>query len=366
MARGTAKFDSAILQRLRATREVGGHLLSATELAKLLGTSKARVLAYEAGSSVPEPGRIRELAQIFRVHPRELYEPTRGRYDQIKDLRSYAGLTAAELAAQIGVSRTTYRDIETLAILPVRDDGTLPLRLSEALGIPLRMVHRSLDHHPVAADRRAAIAKHLTSIFDRAHVQYQPAVVDPNEAPLVEITELLRRPTSVVCRLVNHELGLYRNLLKRHAIASLSVAYAQSAKAAEDAAREGEVLERQITEHPVRAASTLVRFLAEAMTSQQWRTVVTLLEAGSVWAPEQAEHEEAQVWQALSARGIVVAERERASTSDGVRMIITAEGWRRSVQQAPLYGCLYPRVASPRLSTRTPTRAHRPQAPYAA
>ncbi|MYZ35974.1 MULTISPECIES: helix-turn-helix transcriptional regulator [unclassified Streptomyces] len=356
MARGTAKFDAKILQGLRASREVDGRKLSAADLARLLGTSKARVLAYEAGTSVPEPGRIREIAQVFRVHSRELYEPTRGRYDQIRDLRSYAGLTATQLAARIGVSRATYRDIEALAILPARDDGTLPLRLSEALGIPLSMVHRALDHHPEAAARRAAIAERLTEIFDRAHVQYQPAVVNPDEPLLVEITSMLRRSSGVVCRLVNHELGLYRNLLRRLAVVRLSVAYAQSVKAAEEAGREGDRLEELIIEHPVRAASNLVRFLAEAMTSQQWRTAVVLLETGSAWAPESADQEETQVWEVLVARGIVSVERERSAFADGVRVSITPEGWRRCTQQAPLYGCLYPRIASPRVSRPAPRR----------
>lgn len=136
MARGTARFDAGILRKLRASRKVDGRHLSAAELARLLKTSKARVLAYEQGTSVPEPKRVAQMAQVFNVHPRELYQARTGKADQIKDLRCYAGLTAAELAKAVGVSRTTYRDVERLAILPARDDGTLPLKIAEALGLP--------------------------------------------------------------------------------------------------------------------------------------------------------------------------------------------------------------------------------------
>ncbi|MGK5451272.1 helix-turn-helix domain-containing protein [Streptomyces radiopugnans] len=354
MTRGAAKFDPQILKKLRASREVGGRTLSAAELAGLLKTSKARVLAYESGRSVPEPGRIRQIAQIFGVHPRELYEPARGRPEQIRDLRSYAGFTAAEIAEHLGVSRATYRDIERQGILPTRDDGTLPLRLADALRVPLSMIHRALDHHPVAAQRREAITAHLQVLFDRAHEQYQPAVVNPDEAELLEITKLLRRPVTVVCRLVNHELALYRSMLKRLQVANVNVAYAQSAKAAEEASKSGAALEAAIVERPVRAASTLVRFLAEAMTSQQWRTMVYLLEHGSAWAVVPSLDEETdQAWNGLIARGFVTEDRERQVT-DGKRMNLTYEGWRRCSQQAPLYGCLYPRVAAPRARARPP------------
>jgi transcriptional regulator with XRE-family HTH domain len=317
----------------------------------MLGTSKARVLAYEAGTSIPEPRRIQQIARIFRVHPRELHAPIRGRYVQLKDLRSYAGLTAAELAEQVGVSRATYRDIETKAILPVRDDGTLPLRLSEALDIPLRMIHRALEHHPVAAERRLAIGEYLKGIFDRAHVQYEPAVVNPDEPHLLEITTLLRRPASVVCRLVNHELGGYRALLRRHAISRLDVAYAQSAKAADEASRQGAAIEEAIIARPLRAAATLAGFLAEAMTSQQWRTVVNLMDTGHAWSFDgtgPTDGDEAEVWRVLIARGVVSADRGGAFP-EGVKMTMTSTGLRRCMQEAPLYGCLYPRIASPRL-----------------
>lgn len=351
MARGTAKFDPKILQKLRAGREVEGRRLSAADLAQMLGTSKTRVLAYESGRSVPEPGRIAQLAKIFRVHPRELYEPSKGRHDEIRDLRCYAGLTAAELAEQLGVSRATYRDIERMAILPARDDGTLPLRLADALHIPLPMIHRALDNHPVAAERREAIAGHLTEIFVRAHVQYQPAVVNPDEPVLVEITTLLRRPASVVCRLVNHELTLYRRLIKRRGGLELSVAYAQSARAAADASAEAEDIEATIARYPSYAASTLVRFLAEAMTSQQWQTMVLLMEQGFAWVAPSDDEESAQMWGGLMARRFVTEDRV---TPEGTRMAITKEGWRRCNQYLHHYACLYPRVSAPRVRFTRP------------
>ncbi|MET9607019.1 helix-turn-helix transcriptional regulator [Streptomyces sp. NPDC006512] len=355
MARGTAKFAPDILKQLRASRQVDGRLLSAADLAERLKTSKARVLAYEAGTSTPEPGRIIQIAQVFAVHPRELYEPNRVQREQIRDLRCYAGLTADELAKCLNISRAAYRDIERHATLPVRDDGTLPLRLAEALKIPLPMIHRALDNHPVAQQRREAIAGHLQEIFARASEAYRPAVVNPDETALLAIAALLRRPASVVCRLVNHELNNYRFRLKRLEIARLDEAYAQTPRFAADARKRASRTKDIIKAQPLHSATVLVRFLAEAMTSQQWRIMVTVLEHGHVWVNSSPSDEEAaEAWRGLSARGFVVAELERPS-GEPSRMLITQEGWDRCVEHAARYGCLYPRIAAPP-PLRTPPR----------
>lgn len=351
MARGAAKFDAAILRKLRASREVGGRLLSAADLAKLLRTSKARVLAYELETSVPEPGRVREIAKIFKVNPRELYQARPGGHvDQLRDLRCYAGLTAAQLAVAIGLSRTTYRDIETLAILPARDDGTLPLRMATALDLPLGMIHRALDHHPAAAERRATIAQLLIEVFKRAGVVHHPALINPDDELLLGIAEQLRRPASVVCRLVNHDLGRYRDLLRRHEIAKVNLAYAQGGRQAQAKAKELEILSQDIDRRPHTAASAQLRFLAEAMNAQQWRTVVDLLYRNGRVAYDFDASENLtdpiirNDWDGLLARGFVAVER---GNGGGAVLYVTGRGLTECRNQRAYYECLYPRVIAP-------------------
>ncbi|MFI6125414.1 helix-turn-helix domain-containing protein [Streptomyces sp. NPDC051064] len=354
VARGTAKFAPSILRKLRESREVEGRLLSAAELARLLKTSKARVLAYEQGTSTPEPGRVVQMARIFAVPPRELYQASEGVPDQIRDLRCYAGLTAAELAAQVGVSRTTYRDVERLAILPARDDGTLPLKLSEALGLPLGMIHRALDNHPAAAERRIAIAEQLSELFQRADTPHQAAQVSPDEEPLLKIAELLHRPASVVCRLVNYDLTRYRELLRRRAVAQVNQAYAQTPRAAQKLTREIADLTKDIRVRPFAAAATQLRFLAEAMTSQQWRTLLSLMSPQPVlFSPDVFEdlHRHG-VWNGLKARRYIVLE----SAPEGVTVGITQLAWDACLSQRRHYECLYPRIVVPRSIAR-PGRA---------
>ncbi|MEU4501409.1 helix-turn-helix domain-containing protein [Streptomyces sp. NPDC024089] len=356
MTRGTAKFDASILRQLRASREVGGHLLSAADLARLLKTSKARVLAYERETSVPEPGRVLQIANIFKVNPRELYRARpSGHIDQIRDLRCYAGLTAAEFAKMIGLSRATYRDIENLAILPARDDGTLPLKMASALNLPLGMIHRALDHHPAAAERRATIAAHLVEVFKRAEVRHHPALIDPDDELLIRIAEQLRRPASVVCRLVNHDLGRFRDLLRRYEIAKVNVAYAQGGREAQARVKEMEALRENIDRHPSVVASTQLRFLAEAMSSQQWRTMVDLLQRSSRMYNFEAtlnDPDVAHIWEGLLARGFVTVERDPNSV---LALSVTHYGLGICRNQRPYYACLYPRITAPYAVFRQPS-----------
>ncbi|MFF7366012.1 helix-turn-helix domain-containing protein [Streptomyces sp. NPDC008125] len=355
MARGTAKFDDRILKKLRASKEVEGHLLSAAELARLLKTSKARVLAYERGESVPEPGRVLQIAQIFKVHPRELYQAQAGTPEQLKDLRCYAGLTAAQLAAQIGVSRTTYRDVELLAVLPARDDGTLPLRLAEALNLPLAMVHRALDQHPAAAARRVSIAEHLSRLFERAEVEHQSALVDADDAALLQIAKLLHRPASVVCRLVNYDLARYRDLLRRQAVAKVNLAYAQTPRVAQHQSKEMRGLTEEIKSRPFVVASTQLRFLAEAMSAQQWRTVISLMRPnpGRFSVEVFQDLQKQDVWDGLVARHFVELDITH-SPPDFIGVRLTPRAWDTCLSQIRLYECLYPRVPVPRPLPRRP------------
>jgi transcriptional regulator with XRE-family HTH domain len=120
MARGTTDFDGEALRAARLTRPVDGELLSAQALAKRLGTSKSRILAYENNTSKPDPKRIAQISELFDLPARRLRR-NRALAD-IHGLRCQLGLTVAEAAAQAGISRTSYANLERHALLPVRDD----------------------------------------------------------------------------------------------------------------------------------------------------------------------------------------------------------------------------------------------------
>lgn len=343
VGRGVADFDGAALRSFRLNKQgAHGRPLSAQELAALVGTSKARILAYESERSIPEPKRIVDLATVLGVPPKQLSVSDAGYY-AIRDMRYHTGRTAAELAADLGISRAAYRDIEREALLPVRDDGTLTLRLSTALDQPLRLVQRALEQHPVATARRTQIADHLSELFHQAGHKHVPAVVDASDVHLQAIAGILRRSIGVVCRLLNYELSQYRQLLADRAAREAEAAYAQSARAGERARAAVLALNNRIETAPASVASTLNRFLAEAMNGRQWRAVVQLYNTnwrlGTLHHVEDPSDEE--TWKALQQRGFI----EEVGATNAV--FPTERGVRQVRSQAARYGCLYPRIPAP-------------------
>ncbi|MFF4276413.1 helix-turn-helix domain-containing protein [Streptomyces sp. NPDC001536] len=354
MARGTAPFSSTALRDIRRHRPVDGQLLSAAEVARRLGTSKSRVLAYEKGTSIPEAGRIEQLAKVFGVAPRHLCAAPADLEHGIRHLRATAGLTTAEVADFLGISRTTYRELELSAKLPSRHDGMLPLLLARAFSVHVRTVHRALTSHPQAVLRRGEIAQLLNALFGRAHERFTPPAVHTDEPELLRIAELLRRPVGMTARLVTHELARLRNDLKERALAEANAAYAQTDEDMEHALARVKFLTERIDRAPADTAARLVRFLSEAMPSRQWRLTVGLLSGESV--PEQrALHlAEPEVWRGLLTRGLAVRERSPDSATDS--FTLSPGGMARALNEARLYACLYPRVPTPSRSTRAQVR----------
>ncbi|MFF4900039.1 helix-turn-helix domain-containing protein [Streptomyces sp. NPDC001068] len=354
MARGTAPFSSAALRDARRRRRVDGRLLSAAELARRVGTSKSRILAYEKGTSVPEPQRIEQLARVFGIPPRRLCPPASDTANGIRRLRVAAGLTSAEAAEQLGISRNTYRDLELHAKLPARQHGTLPQRLAEVFAVSTRAVHRSLDSHPQTTERREEIARLLAALFLRAHETGRPATVGADEPDLQSLAALLRRSTGITCRLVDHELGRLRDDLRERAAEEATAAYGQHEDDIRRARDRIVTLTERIDRAAVQAAGSWTRFLAEAMTGRQWRLVVRLLNAEPVPDGRLLEFGDLEAWQGLAARGLITRERIPEGGAGG--FVLTPTGLARALHEARLYTCLYPRVSAPSRTARVIAR----------
>ena len=324
-----------------------GRLLSASRLAELVGTSKSRILAYENGASVPDPSRVFALAKVFGVPARELYKPIKGP-TSLRDMRAFACLTAAEVAAYIGVSRATYRDLEQSAIVPPRHASAVLGRLSEVLSLPPRMIERALESHPTARERRREIADLLAELFDRAHVRDTPAAVSPGEPGLVSVADLLRRPPSVVCRLVNSEMNRLRRMLLNHAVQSHAAAYAQTPSAKQHAETQMDQTGDAIARFPKTVALALDRFTAWALTSHEWRILVQLSETTFIHVSEEVldDASEQSLWYGLATRDFVISDRDRAGSK---AYVLTLKGIREVQSNADRYACLYPRVSAPRV-----------------
>lgn len=92
---------------LRAARERAG--LTQHELARLVDVAGGeRVSRWERGSSVPKPDILLRLAEVLGLRPPELLATRETGAADLRTLRIAAGLSAAEIAAAVHISRRTY------------------------------------------------------------------------------------------------------------------------------------------------------------------------------------------------------------------------------------------------------------------
>ncbi|WP_037674507.1 helix-turn-helix transcriptional regulator [Streptomyces griseus] len=346
MARGTANFDGEALRTARLTRPVDGRLLSAEAVAQRLGTSKSRILAYENNTSKPDPKRIAQISDLFGIPARELR--TKRALADIHGLRCQSGLTAAEAAALVGISRSGYANIERHALLPVRDDGTVRMNLARVFGVTPAVIDRALLRHPAAVARQVELAERLGVVFERAHHKHSPAVIDVDDPLLRQIAPLLQRPAKVACRLVNAELDTYRELLRDHARMKVDEAFAQTASAATRARNRRTHLETLIEGAAPAAAKNLSRFLSEAMNVRQWRLMVALANTGLDGlafssTSRYASQEDLTVLQIRQYATVL-------QRGDQTYAIPTENGLITVRNNYARYGRLYPRVPAPNLS----------------
>ncbi|MFB7453985.1 helix-turn-helix domain-containing protein [Streptomyces sp. NPDC056194] len=324
VARGTGTFNGPAL---RAARQEAG--LSAERLAKQVGTTKAMVLAYEAGKTIPEAGRAAALADALGVSraallpistvreepdedPRQQmqYEVSHnpalrlaerfgttkeameallsvdGRvvprmYDRsIRDLRQIAGLSVAEAASRAGISVSTYRAIEKEGRLPSRGNGRFPALLAGALGTPVKQVEDALILNPSLVARHIAVAEVFRRIF--SEVEKNPDLsASPTSPEVRDIANILAQPPAILARAVNYQIDDYRRALRRQADA---VSRAKYPLVQERRMREGALksevfrARRRLRHAPEQAAASTWWSLSQALTVRQWRTFVTIVD----------------------------------------------------------------------------------------
>lgn len=141
-SKGTPNFDPAALRRLRRARR-----LSQDELAGRAGVPRTHVIRWERGAKptekavAPLPANLVALAAALDVSPHELttIDPDQA---SLRDLRTWAGLTATELAQRIGASRTTIHGYETGRSRPPQETAC---RLADALRVRVQAVYDAAE-----------------------------------------------------------------------------------------------------------------------------------------------------------------------------------------------------------------------------
>ncbi|MFE2945241.1 helix-turn-helix domain-containing protein [Streptomyces sp. NPDC059255] len=388
MARGTGSFNGG---ELRAARVQQG--LSAERLARLVGTTKSMVLAYENGRTIPEAGRVTALAEALRLPPRRLVvgrtvrselrmvkaaeelgtSPeivqvllgvevmSMGRFrlmhppgtESLSDIRQAAGLTVAVAANRAGISASSYRAIEVDGRLPARGYGRFPARLAEALGAATYAVTAAVRSHPAVLERLLRASALFRSLF--LMVEEDPLFMTTTHSPeALHMAQIIRQPVGLLSRGINFELSNYRALRRRHAEATAVVQYPRNRIIVPRNVKNLDRLARQLVHAPERAAESLYWSLTQSFTARQWRSLANVMESISSQArphfpyvlPPELELEPALRYRRPSSgQPLLVADRTGPDPSYG----LTSEIVHFYVIQRPLYLFLYPRVAAPEI-----------------
>lgn len=134
---GRAGVDGFDPERLRSIRErrraEAGEVGKWTQahVAQLVGVERTYYLLWESGDRTPGPAALVRLAEVLEVAPHELtsLDPAGA---SLRQLRELAGLTQADVAQQLGMSRSGWALYERGARTV---DGGLAGRVADVLGL---------------------------------------------------------------------------------------------------------------------------------------------------------------------------------------------------------------------------------------
>jgi len=261
--------------------------MSAEDLARAVGTSKALILAYENGHRKPGPQRIRELASALGTQPIELTRAPLFRFSSIAELRRARGLRAHDVAAGLGLSAKTYRRFEALGIVPARHPALVD-QLADFLCVSDTEIEETLRTSASVITRISEMERLLT-LLRLAYVEQPqdwgqqwcpPKADDPD---LLELAALVGRSPASVARLLKPVCaGLRARFLRVNicmTAANFEIPSTRRKKAEEAATR---LTYRYLAE--VERLPWLVDgFFRRALPVAGWRTFTALLEARDQW-----------------------------------------------------------------------------------
>ncbi|MFH9590719.1 helix-turn-helix domain-containing protein [Streptomyces luteogriseus] len=250
--------------------------MTAEELAQVVGTTKAQILAYENGHRVPDPQRIRALARALRVHPMVLMNRHRQEDWEVADIRRACGLRAEDVVSRLGISPKVYRRFETEGIVPSRRPQFLD-EVSKTFAIPRRFLEQALDATPAVKKRRRRVKELVTKLADT----YVPAPGPwqgpaPDDPDLVELATIYGRPLTRTRRVMTYELGelrqRYVRAMREHVIAQFDTDRERQTSAQYAVVRWNDIFTRDLARIP----SRLEAFHRNAQPSDVWELLTDL------------------------------------------------------------------------------------------
>ncbi|MFD8646562.1 helix-turn-helix domain-containing protein [Streptomyces mirabilis] len=353
MARGLADFSPSELlaHRTNIYARSGAQAMTAEELAKAVGATKAQILAYENGHRVPDPPRIQALARALKVHPWLLMNAGNRAEWAIADVRRACGLRADDVVRALGISPKVYRRFETEGIVPSRRPRFLD-EVSAVFAVPRTMLERAIDQTPAVRQRQKRASALVMELVERyVSVPGPWRGPDPSDPQLIELATAYGRPLHRTRRVMTYELGELRQrqvrAMREQVIAEFDTDRDRQANAFLAQTRWTELFARDMKRIPRR----LEQFHRNAQPSDVWQLLVdlhnvdALARTDGLWAVAKLLTSDTSVLpphlvEQRNIEGVPVCR----LTRDGASHVVTFAG---------LYAALYP-------VTRKPLRLARP------
>ncbi|GAA3153455.1 hypothetical protein GCM10010521_46630 [Streptomyces rameus] len=349
MARGLADFSPSELRALRMNlyARPGAVAMTAEELARAVGTTKAQILAYENGHRVPDPPRVRALARALGTHPSALMNPEGRASWDIADVRRACGLRARDVVDEVGVSPKNYRRFEIEGIVPSRRPRFLD-EVAALFAIPRSTLERAVNRTPAVRRRQERAAELIGALAER----YVPAPGPwkgpaPDDPYLVELAAAYGRPVQRTRRVLTYELGELRQTHVRaereRVIADFDTDRDRQANARLALMRWSQVYARELG----RIGPRMEQFHRNAQPSTSWQLLVDLFNVDA-----HASRAEGGLWAVAKLLSADVEPLpphlvERRLVEDVRVCRLTAAGLAHLNTFAGLYAALYPGVRRP-------------------
>ncbi|MHA4816114.1 helix-turn-helix domain-containing protein [Streptomyces aculeolatus] len=337
MARGLAvMFDGDRLRRIRLAAH-DRRRLTAEELAQAVGASKAQILAYENGLRVPDPPRIRALADALDVSPLELADQSGADEWDLAALRRATGLRASDLWQALGLKPHAYRRLETEGLTAEGRFGVVP-QLASLLNVPVRVLENAIGNAPGVLRRLEEVSNPLSIVLTRYLEPSRLDLPQSDDALIRKVAALYRRPASTITKILAHEVLQLREMHRRRIVETANAYYGSTHDEQLRAKRRLRAEDHRITNAQVSLPQRVDMFFRSQLAPDHWKVLAKL---------------HALRARRLTAREVLPALEDRAPlgpfvqprASDGLKACeISREGQHHYAAFKAWYEVLYPQV----------------------
>ncbi|MFD9359780.1 IclR family transcriptional regulator C-terminal domain-containing protein [Streptomyces sp. NPDC060031] len=263
--------------------------MTASDLARRIGATKAQIVAYENGRTVPDPKRVAELARALNVEPARLMRTWKRTKWTVADLRRATALTASEVTVRLRVSAKAYRRFEQYGVVPAQRRLFLD-DLADILGVSNGAVKQAMDNIPAVVERRDRGHRIARTLVDQ-YVHDDRVWKGPRakDELLSELAALYGRSAQRLRPVLTHLLGQLRQravLVERErVVAEYDTDPVRRQRAYTAWTQHSSNFNRELAQVGTRLES----YYRDGQPSDVWQAIVDLYELGArpsgVWVP---------------------------------------------------------------------------------